>query len=69
MTLAVSLYLARSNLSVILTGGVGKNGSSVAVSYLIAHYKINTHYLYFLGHQCFISCYSSDVSSRTCVYN
>lgn len=32
MTLVISLYLAKSNLSVILTGGVGKNGSSVAVS-------------------------------------
>ncbi|XP_025417164.1 cholinephosphotransferase 1 [Sipha flava] len=30
MTLSISLYLAKSNLTVILTGGVGKNGSSVA---------------------------------------
>jgi len=30
MTLAISLLLAKSNISVILIGGVGKNGSSVA---------------------------------------
>ncbi|XP_050426759.1 cholinephosphotransferase 1 [Adelges cooleyi] len=29
-TLAVSVFLAKSNLAVILTGGIGKNGSSVA---------------------------------------
>lgn len=34
MTIGISLLLAKSNLTVILTGGVGKNGSSVAVSYL-----------------------------------
>jgi len=34
MTLAISALLAKANISVILTGGVGKNGSSVAVSYL-----------------------------------
>lgn len=33
-TLAVSALLAKKNLTVILTGGIGKNGSSVAVSYL-----------------------------------
>lgn len=32
-TLVISMFLAKSNLSVILTGGIGKNGSSVAVSY------------------------------------
>lgn len=31
-TLSISLLLAKSNVSVILIGGVGKNGSSVAVS-------------------------------------
>lgn len=32
MTLAISLLLAKANLTIILTGGIGKNGSSVAVS-------------------------------------
>lgn len=34
---AVAVYLAQANVSIIFTGGVGKNGSTVAVRQLLQY--------------------------------
>lgn len=52
----VAVFLAQANISVIFTGGVGKNGSTVAVRKLL-QYQPDHPYLY-LVYRLFLKMYS-----------